>query len=557
MAAIPMLNRRPAAGTTLVWALVCLAAATLAAQQVFRGRVDLVRVDVSVIDNRTGKPVTDLKAADFTVEENGTPQRIDAFAFNQMDGPGVAGPAPASTASPASPLPGPSRRVFLIIFGRPSGSMSFNGPFKQFDGTIRFLRERLRPGDLVSIMAFNRFTELSADHESAVRLVERLKTAHPEEYYQARIAAPTRGVRADLSALRQAAIDRVMAPAEEGLRLRSATDLILNSPAFIHTKVWRGWNGMVMGLDSLKLHAAIEYLRRVEGSKQVVLFTFGLTIPARIIGAPPGLFHQDKDDDVRLARRAADAGVALNTINVTGINYTYSQAGNSFGVAGMTDIQSLQAVSEFSGGHYTGVRTADDQFERLDLATRSTYAIGYSSTNPQFDGKYRNVRVTVNRRDVTVVFRHGYTATPDIPPADLREILTAQRFRDASATDLEPRDLSVKAEAVEGDPAGKTVNVSLLIDGSRLTLEKQGARWVGEIDLVVLTGTREQKVTGTVKQRMTLGMDDARYKQATTTGIPYTVTVPVSERSASVKVMVYEFASDKMGTAVASIKQGR
>ena len=176
---------------------------------------------------------------------------------------------------------------------------------------------------------------------------------------------------------------------------------------------------------------------------------------------------------------------------------------------------SFRAVSELSGGRYSGLRTADDQFERLDLATRASYAIGYSSTNPQLDGKYRNVRVTVNRRDVTVVFRHGYTAAPDIPPADLREILTAQRFREASATDLEPSDLRVQAQAAEVDASGRQVRVSLVIDGSRLALEKQGDRWVGEIDLVVLAGTREQKVTGTMKQRMTLGMDDARYRQAT------------------------------------------
>jgi VWFA-related protein len=549
MAAIPMLNRRPAAGTTLVWVLVCLGAATLAAQQIFRGRVDLVRVDVSVIDNRTGKPVTDLKAADFSVTENGTPQRIDAFAFNRVDG--VSAPEPGGHAGPPGIRPH-SRRLFMIVFGAPHSRLSFDGPYKVFDGTVRFLRERLQPGDLVSIMAFNRFVEATDDHEAAVRLVERIKASHAEEYYQDRIADPGRGIRTDVSKVRQDAIDRIMAPPGDILKLRSVTDLILNSSAFVQTQAWRAWNKMAMGYDSLKIHAGIEYLRRAEGNKQLVLFSKGLTLPAKILGMPPGLLHQDRDDDVRLARRASDAGVALNMINVTGIN-----AGPGSVVAGYSDIMSFRAVSELSGGQYTGVRTADDQFERFDVATRSTYALGYSSSNPQLDGKYRNIRVTVNRRDVTVVFRQGYTATPDVPPADLREILTAQRFREASATDLEPADLRIQAQAAEVDASGKQVRVSLLIDGSRLTLEKQGDRWVGEIDLVVLTGTREQKVTGTVKQRMTLGMDDARYNQATTIGIPYTVTVPVSERSASVTAMVYEFASDKMGTALASIKQGR
>ena len=113
-----------------------------------------------------------------------------------------------------------------------------------------------------------------------------------------------------------------------------------------------------------------------------------------------------------------------------------------------------------------------------------------------------------------------------------------------------------RGRVVEGS-GGRQVRVTVTIDGSGLTFEKQGDRWVGEIDVVVLCGTRNQKVTGTLTQRMTLGMDDARYNVATTTGIPYTVTVPVSERSANVKVLVYEFASDKMGTVVASIKQRR
>src|SRR5687768_5099193 len=238
MAAIPMLPARPSPGTILLCAALC-AASTLTAQQVFRGRVDLVRVDVSVIDNRTGKPVTDLKAADFSVTENGTPQRIDAFALNRVDG--VSAPEPGGHAGSPGIRPH-SRRVFMIVFGAPHSRLSFDGPYKVFDGTVRFLRERLQPGDLVSIMAFNRFTEATDDHDAAVRLVERIKASHAEEYYQNRIADPGRGIRTDVSKVRQDAIDRIMAPPGDTLKLRSVTDLILNSSAFVQTQAWRAWN---------------------------------------------------------------------------------------------------------------------------------------------------------------------------------------------------------------------------------------------------------------------------------------------------------------------------
>ena len=88
-----------------------LATSTLAAQQVFRGRVDLVRVDVSVIDNRTGKPVPDLKAEDFTVTENGMRQRIEAFAFHGDEA------TTESAQASSSALARHSRRVFMIVFG--------------------------------------------------------------------------------------------------------------------------------------------------------------------------------------------------------------------------------------------------------------------------------------------------------------------------------------------------------------------------------------------------------------------------------------------------------
>ena len=60
-----------------------------------RANTRLVVVDVVVTDNK-GQPVTDLKAEDFTMLEEGKPQKISNFSFQH---PGVV-PAPA-----ARPLP--------------------------------------------------------------------------------------------------------------------------------------------------------------------------------------------------------------------------------------------------------------------------------------------------------------------------------------------------------------------------------------------------------------------------------------------------------------------
>jgi len=55
-------------------------------QTTFRGGVDIVQVDVSVLD-RDRRPVTGLSQSDFTILENGTPQEIVAFAPISVPGP--------------------------------------------------------------------------------------------------------------------------------------------------------------------------------------------------------------------------------------------------------------------------------------------------------------------------------------------------------------------------------------------------------------------------------------------------------------------------------------
>jgi VWFA-related protein len=63
-------------------------------QTVLRATTRLVVVDAVVLDEK-GQPITDLKADDFTVLEDGKPQKISDFSFHQ---PGSAGAAPRQAA---------------------------------------------------------------------------------------------------------------------------------------------------------------------------------------------------------------------------------------------------------------------------------------------------------------------------------------------------------------------------------------------------------------------------------------------------------------------------
>jgi hypothetical protein len=94
-------------------------------QDVIRTGVTMVPIDVRAFD-RQGRPVTNLKAEDFTIFEDGVPQTIAHFSTQDFSRNTPAkreavseSPAPASSdaASPRGIAPQTSR-VFLIVLGR-------------------------------------------------------------------------------------------------------------------------------------------------------------------------------------------------------------------------------------------------------------------------------------------------------------------------------------------------------------------------------------------------------------------------------------------------------
>jgi Ca-activated chloride channel family protein len=116
--------RPPAAGLTAV--LVCAAALTAAAQQPFRGGVDLVSLHVAVTDG--ARYVTDLEQADFEIFEDGI--RQDAVFFSKVQQP-----------------------IALAILLDTSASMEGKLETAQ-EAAIGFAR-RLRSGDVMEVIDFD------------------------------------------------------------------------------------------------------------------------------------------------------------------------------------------------------------------------------------------------------------------------------------------------------------------------------------------------------------------------------------------------------------------
>src|SRR5207253_1646438 len=72
---------------------------------------------------------------------------------------------------------------------------------------------------------------------------------------------------------------------------------------------------------------------------------------------------------------------------------------------------------EDTGGHF--IKNTNDigvGLERIDTEIRSRYTLAYRTTDANFDGSFRKVKIEVRRPDTSVLARAGYYA---IPPSQI------------------------------------------------------------------------------------------------------------------------------------------
>jgi hypothetical protein len=135
---------------------------------------------------------------------------------------------------------------------------------------------------------------------------------------------------------------------------------------------------------------------------------------------------------------------------------------------------------------------------------------------------------------------------------DAREVLTRQRLRDAAASDVTFRDIPIHVKAsLQGVDA---VKVAVTIEAANLPLEVKAGRHEGTVDLMVVCGDLNRQVVCYLNQQMRLSMSADRYEQAMSSGIPYEAVVPVKGVVSFVKVLVYDYDADLIGSTYVRLR---
>jgi hypothetical protein len=218
----------------------------------------------------------------------------------------------------------------------------------------------------------------------------------------------------------------------------------------------------------------------------------------------------------------------------------------------------LKNLAAESGGLASVTGFPRDALARVDEATRFEYLLGYYPTSSARDGTFRSVKVRVNRPDVTVLVRGGYYDEDVIIPGDRAAFLAHQRIAAVGNTRDLVKDLAVSIKVSRAKSATRTaqgdVRVDMRIDPARVVFERLEGRNLATLLFRIYCGDAKEKTVGELHGTMDLKLTDPGVKHYAREGIPYTARVAVKAAPKTVKVIVYDPASDLAGSAVARIR---
>jgi len=514
----------------------------------FSSNTSLVIIDVNVKD-KSGKPITGLKKEDFTLVEDGKPQQVSVFEFQQLDGAAPPPPkVPATKPVGIAPAPAPAPRAAAITV--PTGvstpvirfqdrrlvamlfdfsTMAIPEQSRAQEAALRFIRTQLKPADLVEIMTAGTGPikieqDFTDDRDRLEEVVRKFQI----------------GVASELSALGS---DGDSTTGEDNGTAFNADETefnIFNTDRKLAT-----------------LESAAKLLAAFPEKKALIYFSSGIS--------KSGFDNQAQlDSAVNAAKRA---NVSFYPIDARGL-VASAPLGNadtagSRGTSMFNGTQMQKVRDQFNDSQETLSTLAADTGGKLyvddnDLATGmekarddigSYYILGYYSNNIKMDGKYRRVQVKLaNNIGAKLDYRGGYFGQ--------------KQFAKFTATDKEDQlqqalmlgdpvtDLSLSAELDYFRLARDRyfVPFSVKIPGSEIALAKKRGNEQTEFDFIGQVRDEHSKMVGVVRDGIKIKLSEQTAAQLASRPIAYDTGFTLPPGKYSLRFLARENETGKMGT---------
>jgi len=499
---------------------------------------ELVLTNVVARDAKTGEVVRGLKQSDFSISENGKQQRIDTFDFESVDqatplneatvGGLALGASGAGSKAVVVAKPEELRNHRLIVMFFDLTSMQPEDLDRSVSAAQDFLRTKMQPADLVGL----------------VSLGDTLK------------------VDQDFTADKNALINEVAVyNGTEGQGFAAGATANSNQVEDTtgYTPDESEYNDLNTDRELYALRAVSKSLEKISEKKSLLYFSGGIS--------RDGIENQAS---IRAAVNAAvRANLAIYSVDTRGLQAISAMGDASTGSLRGTGAYSGGALlnnmnANFSSQELMGTLSTDTggkafldsndfapAFAQMERDTSAYYAIGFRSTNPARDGRYRKLTIKINRPGVKLEYRPGYYA-----PADFQHSAHEDRERELEeqlASDLPATDMAVYMDAMyfRLDDNRFYVPVSLIVPGSQIPFVKGGDKDKATLDIIGTVIDELKRPIGHARETVKLNLDPSL--QARQKNIEYTTSFNLPPGKYQMKFVMRENQTGRMGSFDAEI----
>jgi VWFA-related protein len=504
----------------------------------FRAAVDLVVVNV-VVRDKNGNVVRGLKRDDFVVTEDNRPQEVTNFDFEEIDtkagefalpesmptvlgGVGAAKPAAPAAALPASPtlvdLHG--RRLIVMLFD--VSSMQPEEIGRAFDSARDYVQKRMTPADTVALVTLSTslhvLVDFTSDRDALLKAIDGVNGVEGMGFDE------------------QVTADPGDAPADTGFAADDSEFTIFNTDR---------------RLEALKSLASA--MAGIEQKKSLIYFSSGMTqtgldnraairsVIDRAVRANVSIYAAD----MRGLQAMPPGGDATQASTRGQSAFSGRSTSNRFDQMAASQ-DALSSLAEDTGGRaFFQQNDFGGVFDRVLADTSAYYALGFSSTNPNKDGRFRRVRVQVKRADVKLEYRAGYYAPADFAHAGKED--REQQLIEQMVSDLPVTDVPVYASSAYFRMKGGRyfVPIWLVVPASRVQFARSGDKDKATIDIFGVMRDEMQRPVGRVRDTINLAVNAAEGVQQKT--VQYQTNFELPPGSYRLKFIVRENQTGQLG----------
>lgn len=497
----------------------------------------LVTTDVIVKDKK-GKYVTDLKAEDFAVFENGVAQKIEIF-----EPPlGVEATKPKTGDATIADSGGGQSNILSLVL---DGATTDQTNFKQVrEGTIKYIRERIADTDTVAVFGIANdlqlFQSFTQDKTKLIAAVERAATRAPSNLNLERgqLAEATAQMRAEQTTLGD--VSAPSAPTGAGGAAAAAAQGSAAARAMIINRILQQFTLLRAQLTTQQARPVLAALaaicaaqRGFPGKKTIVLFSQGFItsstldwqaqsvidlanranvsiyiidsaglrtsgplstspVPASPLDSVSGL--ADKEDRIR----AVGGENVFDNVRHEGQNRQY-------------DI--LYRISGDTGGEFIkGTNDLSRGLNRIDDDIRARYTLAWYSTDQNFDGAFRKLKVETRRPELKVAARTGYYANAgeEVISFSPEEKKLLASVAEAQANPALPLFVELSPFRFKGE--SYIVPLSLEVPPSAVKFDRKGDKQIAQFDVIGAIRDASGKLIARLGGAFNIGLTNEQYQ---------------------------------------------